>query len=299
MNKTVVSDPLTYDVNNMYFEKPKEQSAKTEHGSTISFFRVNVKTKNADGKTQGDLIFRFERSLCLKISDTFGKDNLSALLMLWDNQVGPTPRQLKTKEVLEQVAEKCKEWLLVPENKKSIKKTYKNGDLDKLNPIRLKEDDEGNINPNDSPMLALRLLQFKDRTDKNGKFVPAKIATAFYHETERDANGQQKELNPADFINKRFYATFAVKIEDIFIGKDISLQIKLLEAVVKPFDEGPRRLLSDVMETVEDDENFDVREHTEIQEDEIPTTETVLEASDNEGEEETPQVTIKSKRGKK
>lgn len=308
MHKTIVSDPLTYDVNNIIFEKPKEQSAKLDNGSSISFFRVNLKTKNPDGKTQGDLILRFDRSLCLKLSDTFGSETLSALLLLWDNQAGPTPRQSKTKEVLEQIVEKCKEWLTTPENKKSIKKTsYKPGELEKLNPLRMKEDEDGNINPNDAPMMALRLVQYKDRTDKHGNFVPAKIATAFYHETERDANGQQVEVNPKDFINKRFHATFAVKVEDIFIGKEISLQFKLLEAVVKPFDEGPKRLLSDVLATVEDDENFDVRDHTEITDDIIPVSELSLKedddlkASDNEEEEEEVKqiVTSKAKRGGK
>lgn len=307
MHKTIVSDPLTYNVNNIIFEKPKEQSAKLENGSSLNFFRVNLKTKNPDGKTQGDLILRFDRSLCLKLSDSFGSETLSALMLLWDNQVGPTPRQSKTKEVIEQIVEKCKEWLTVPENKKSIKKTsYKAGELEKLNPLRMKEDEDGNVNPNDAPMMALRLVQFKDRTDKHGNFVPAKIATQFYHETERDANGQQIEVNPKDFINKRFHATFAVKVEDIFIGKEISLQFKLLEAVVKPFDEGPKRLLSDVLASVEEDENFDVSDHTEITDDVIPVSELSLEgeedglkASDNEEEEVKQVVTSKAKRGGK
>jgi len=305
-HKTTVSDPLTYDANNIIFEKPKEQSAKLENGSSVSFFRINVKTKNPDGKTQGDLILRFDRSLCLKLSDKYGKDKLSAIMLLWDAQVGATSRQTKTKEVIEQIVEKCKEWLTTPENKKSIKKTsYKNGELDKLNPLRMKEDEDGNVNAGDSPMMVLPLVQFKDRTDKNGKFVPAKIATAFYHETQRDASGQQMEVNPLDYVNKRFYATFAVKVEDIFVGKEISLQFKLLEAVIKPFDEGPRRLLSDVMASVEDDENFDVSDHTETalteEEEAIPISATELVASDDDQEpEEVKQVvSSKAKRGGK
>jgi hypothetical protein len=77
-----------------------------------------------------------------------------------------------------------------------------------------------------------------------------------------------------------------------------------LEAVVKPFDEGPKRLLSDVLASVEDDENFDVSDHTEITDDVIPVSELSLEgeedglkASDNEEEEVKQVVTSKAKRG--
>lgn len=292
MNKTIVSDPLTYDVNNMFFEKPKEQSTKLPAGNTINFARVNIKTKNPDGKSQGDLILRFDRSLCLKISDAFGEQTLSALMLLWDNQEGPTPRQKKTKEVIDAIVEKCREWLSVPENKKAIKKpALKPETLDKLNPLRIKPNDDGEINESDAPLFAVRLVQFKDRTDKKGNFVPASIASAFYSEEETDENGDQKEVDPKSLINKRFYATIAVKVEDIFIGKDISIQFKLLEAVVKPFDNGPRRLLASLTSSNDDnndeedngEEGIDVSDPVDVSSNDNKST---LEASDNEEEEE-------------
>jgi hypothetical protein len=310
MNKTIVSDPLTYDVNNMFFDKPKEQSSKLQNGTTINFFRVNIKTKNPDGKSQGDLILRFDRSLCLKISDAYGEQTLSALMLLWDNQEGPTPRQKKTKEVIDSIVEKCREWLSVPENKKAIKKpALKPESLDKLNPLRLKPNEEGEINESDAPLFAVRLVQFKDRTDKKGNFVPASIATSFYSEDETDANGDQKEIDPKSLINKRFYATIAVKIEDIFIGKDISIQFKLLEAVVKPFESGPKRLLSNLFSSSTDDNDDEEENGIDVSDPIEPSSPTddkpTLEASDNEEdqqEEPEPEPTpapTKSKRGGK
>lgn len=313
MIKTVISDPLTYDVNNMIFEKPKEQSSKAQNGSTVTFHRVNVKTRNPDGKSVGDLILRFDRSMCLQLSDKFGVEQMSMLLLLWDSQVGPTPRQRKTEETLNSIIEKCREWFADLENRKLVKKPgIKPAELFKNGLARRKEDENGNINPDDAPMMAIRLIQTKDRTDKNGNFVPAKVLSGFYSEDKRDANGNQLELSYKDLIGKRFYATVAVKIEDIFIGKDISIQCKLVEAVVKLLDDGPKRLLADVFSAEDDDENdgidmsdpTDISESTteKVEEDESSSNNEVLQASDDEEEPQrppTPPAKGKGKRGGK
>ena len=47
-----------------------------------------------------------------------------------------------------------------------------------------------------------------------------------------------------DLIGKYFFVRAAIKIESIFIGNKISLQVKLYECEVKIADQGPRRLLS-------------------------------------------------------
>ena len=286
MNKTMISDPVTYDINNLFFEKPKEQSTKLSNGSTINFFRVNIKTKNPDGKTSGDLILTLDKSFCLGLSDKFGAENLSALMLLWDNQKGPTNKQTKTKELIDSIVEKCKDWLLVPENKKAVKKmSVKREELTKMNPLRTRPNENGDYNDADSPLFAVRLTQSKERTDKNGNLVPAKISTGFYSEDEKDSDGNQLEINPLSLINKKFNATIAIKVEDIFIGKDISIQFKLLEAVVKPLDSGPKRLLAHIVsnENVEDEDDtvIDVSESVSDN-----TSNDTLISSETEEEEE-------------
>ena len=287
MNKNIISDPVTYDINNLFFEKPKEQSTKLANGSTINFFRVNIKTKNPDGKTSGDLILTLDRSFCLGISDKFGAENLSALMLLWDTQKGPTNKQTKTKELIDSIVEKCKDWLLVPENKKAVKKmSVKREELTKMNPLRTRPNENGDYNDADSPLFAIRLTQSKERTDKNGNIVPAKISTGFYSEDEKDSSGNQLEINPLSLINKKFNATIAIKVEDIFIGKDISIQFKLLEAVVKTVDSGPKRLLAHIVssDNVEDDEDDTVIDVSESVS-ENTSTDTLI-SSDTEEEEE-------------
>jgi len=50
-------------------------------------------------------------------------------------------------------------------------------------------------------------------------------------------------LDPLDLIGKYCFATAAVKIESIFIGNKISLQVKIYEADVEPQQSGTKRLI--------------------------------------------------------
>jgi hypothetical protein len=51
-------------------------------------------------------------------------------------------------------------------------------------------------------------------------------------------------IEARDLMGKHCYATGAVKIESIFIGAKIALQVKLYEAVVEPSKMGMKRLLA-------------------------------------------------------
>jgi hypothetical protein len=301
-----ICDPLTYNVDNIIFEEPREQQSKIG-SNTYNFTRVNIKTKNDDGKGKKDLILRLDKSICLGISDKYGADQLSALFILWDNETGPTPRQTKTKEVIEGIVNKTKEWLLTPENKKLIKKPkLGEADVSKLNPLRIKTDENGEEKEGEAPMFAMRLMQLKAKKDKDGVDQPAKILTRFFHETERDENGKQVEIDPKTLINKRFYAKVALKAEDIFIGKEINLQWKLIEAVVKPLGDGPDRLLEDDEEIIDEDDTVidvnDVSENTNklsISDDEGETDNSNAETENAPNFEPEPVVNTKSKRSKK
>lgn len=51
-------------------------------------------------------------------------------------------------------------------------------------------------------------------------------------------------MDARDLMGKHCYATGAVKIESIFVGAKIALQVKLYEAVVEPSKMGMKRLLA-------------------------------------------------------
>ena len=63
------------------------------------------------------------------------------------------------------------------------------------------------------------------------------IRTQFYNEND-------EKINPLDIQNKMCNAEVALKVESLFIGNKISLQVKLYEANVKLIETGMKRLLS-------------------------------------------------------
>ena len=52
------------------------------------------------------------------------------------------------------------------------------------------------------------------------------------------------DIDPMSLFGKYCFAEGAIKIESIFIGNKISLQVKLYEAVVRRLDQGMKKLLS-------------------------------------------------------
>jgi hypothetical protein len=53
------------------------------------------------------------------------------------------------------------------------------------------------------------------------------------------------EVSPLNILNKKCYITGAIKIESIFLGDNVTLQIKLYEAIVRVIKQGKRLLSND------------------------------------------------------
>ena len=64
-----------------------------------------------------------------------------------------------------------------------------------------------------------------------------KFGTTFFHPTSGI------EINPIDMIGKRCDVRAAVKIDNIYVGRDVRIQIKLMEAAVEERQVGGQRLL--------------------------------------------------------
>jgi hypothetical protein len=99
-------------------------------------------------------------------------------------------------------------------------------DLKNFNPLYYKKE-KGKRVEGSGPVLYPKVLQNK----KNDI-----ITTPFCNE-----NGD--DIDPMTLLNKACKATAAIKIESIFIGAKISLQVKVYEAQVKLFDNTIKRLL--------------------------------------------------------
>jgi DNA replication initiation complex subunit (GINS family) len=293
MYSTKLSTPKEYNVTNMIFSKPE---TGTIPGSVpkLTFKRIKINTKNSDG-TVGDLIFETPVDLFsfgLQENREMGTGNINGYVLpicLW-NKNGATEEEKTFTSVIDKVVEKCKEHLL--ENKDEIEKyNLELADLKGLNPLYWKKE-KGKIVEGKGPVLYIKTLMSK----KNEK-----ISTVFINEETNE------EINPFDVLNKYCFVRGAIKIESLFIGKTISLQLKLYEVLVRQMDTERKTLLtSNVIRKIDLDSEdvFEVmnkQESPKIQESMHPPSETNSlvgkdtddeeeEEDDEEEEEDTPQV---------
>jgi ribosomal protein L12E/L44/L45/RPP1/RPP2 len=247
MYSTKLSTPKGYNIDNMIFSKPETGNIP---GSVpkLTFKRIKINTKNTDG-TVGDLIFETPPDLFsfgLQENREMGTGNINGYVLpicLW-NKNGATDDEKCFISVLDQVVEKCKQHLLA--HKDDIEKyNLEASDLKNLNPLYWKKE-KGKIVEGKGPVLYIKTLMSK----KNEK-----ISTVFINEETNE------EIDPFEVLNKYCFVRGAVKIESLFIGKTISLQMKLYEVVVRLIDSERKTLLtSNVIRKidVESSDIFDV-----------------------------------------
>lgn len=208
----------------------------------IEFKRINISTRNENG-TVGELILPTERLYSFGVSENKSMETgkisgYTFPLCLW-NRDGPTKEQKEWTDTFDNIVDACVDHLV--ENREEIDMfDLTRNDLTKtkggLNPLywkreKARDEKTGKMVmrpvPGTGPTLYSKLIHSK----KHNKFV-----TQFF-----DLNNEI--VNAEDLMGKHCYVRGAVKIESIFIGSRISLQVKLYEAVVEPAQTGPRRLL--------------------------------------------------------
>lgn len=234
---TQIIDPSNglYDTSNIVFSEPAGGSIPGA-GPSISYQRINVGTRNADGTT-GDLVLLTSRLFSFGVSENVSPDTgkvngWTMPLCLW-NKDGPTDGQKSWTDTFDAIVEKCIDHVI--EKKEEIDKyDLERSDLKKFNPLYWKK--EKKI-VNGKPQLVV--------VDGTGPTLYSKLIYSKKKDTFvtqlKDMNGNL--LNPLDLIGKYSYVTAAVKIESIFIGNKISLQVKLYEGFVEPTAGGMKSLL--------------------------------------------------------
>lgn len=228
-DNTQITSAIGYNVSNIIYGKPRDGSIPN---STVSFKRIPIGTRNPDGTT-GELILPteslFSFGLQPSVNMTTGKtDGYTLALCLW-NMDGATPQQKAWTDTFNAICNHVADHVL--EHRDDIGKyELENADLKKLRTKSLFwKLDKGKIVEGTGPMLYAKVLQNK----KNGNLA---ITSLFYDENGRD-------IDPMSLLNKQCHAKVAIKIEGIFIGSKISLQVKLHEAEIKLKDSGIKRLL--------------------------------------------------------
>ena len=240
-NNTQLISAEKYDTSSMIFSDPQEGSVPG-NGPAISFSRINIQTRNPDG-TIGELVMPTTRLFSFGVSENknneTGKVNGWTLpLCLWSRD-GATKEEKAWTETFDKIVEKCIDHII--QNKEELDKfELERNDLKKFNPLYWKKE-KRMVNGKQQlcvvdgvgPTLYTKLIYSK----KNNSFI-----TIF-----RDVDGN--EIDPLDMIGKYCFATSAIKIESIFIGNKISLQVKLYETIVEPVQQGVKRLLRPVAQT--------------------------------------------------
>lgn len=229
-SKSERSNQLTsatdYDVKRMVFSDPQPGSVPN---STIVYKRIAISTLNKDGTT-GDLILPTEELFSFGVSENINpetkKVNGHVLpLCLW-NRDGPTASEKAWTDAFERIVEHCKKHLI--DNREEIDQyDLSMTDLKKFNPLYWKRE-KGKIVEGSGPTLYTKLIASKKHN---------KILSMFF-------NPEGDSIDPLTLLGKYCYVKAAVKIESVYIGNKISLQIKLYEAEARLMDGGMKPLMS-------------------------------------------------------
>ena len=232
--KLLTLNKSTYDTSRVRFSKPILGSLQNQGGPTISFKRIMIGTVNEDG-SKGELILETEEVFSFGVSENkdLSTGNLNGYVMplCLHNRNGPTEAEENWVTVFNNIVEKCKEHLI--KNRDEIEQyELETNDLKKLNPLYYKRD-KGKIVEGTGPTLYCKLIVSKKQ--KNSILSIFGLVT--------DGDDDITDINPLELLGKYCYVKAAVKIESIFIGNKISLQVKLYEAQVRLLNHGPRRIL--------------------------------------------------------
>ena len=227
---TQLTSAQGYNINRIVYQQPITCSIPNSK-PPLSYKRVNIGTKNPNNTT-GDLIISTESMFSFGVSENINPETKAVngyvmALCLW-NKDGATVAEKQWTDKFDEIVDHTKEYIL--KNQEDLTKhQIDDHDLKKLNPLYWKKDRNGVI-PGTGPTLYCKLIVSK----KDGN---EKILSNFFDADTGD------DLDPLQLMGKYCHIRAAVKIESIFIGNKISLQIKLWEAEVKLLEKGMRRLL--------------------------------------------------------
>lgn len=228
--QTQLTHPSLLNVSNITYSEPITGSIPS-NGPSINFKRINISIKNPDGSI-GDLILPTSKVFSFGVSENkspdSGKVNGWTLPLCLHNKNGPSDEEKEWVNAFNKIVDRTTQHII--ENREEIDKfELEKSDLRNFNPLYYKKEKhtEGGktvlrVVPGTGPTLYTKLIYSK----KTESFV-----TKMY-------DNEDNQIDPLDMIGKYCYCQGAVKIESIFIGNKISLQVKLYEAVVDPISNG-------------------------------------------------------------
>lgn len=265
MSNVQLSNVSNFNLDKIVFSEAKETNIP---GS----FRITIGVQYPNGSV-GPLIFSTDKVYSFGVQENKSMDKpvrttgYSIPLCLW-NKEGPTEYQTQFIDTIEKVSDYIKKHMLKTEVKKTVKKyDLVESDLRKFSPLWYKKED-GEVVQGRGPMLYPKLMCNKDLQ------IYTDVA---------DQNGN--DVDPLSLLNQKCTVRACVKIESIFIGSKISLQVKVIELEVYQQGNQRQRLICKQPSETVVIEKSDVLNPLEADADDED-----LEASDDEeSEEETEQ----------
>ena len=232
MSNTQLTDPNGFDTKNILFSNPEVKQITNDDPSApkMTYKTIRISARNPDG-SRGDLVFGTSELFSFGVSENteMGSNRVNGYTMpicLWSKD-GATPSEEAFVDTFNRTIDRIKRHVL--DEKDTIEKyELEEAELKKLNPLYWKRE-KGKIVEGLGPTLYAKLLYKKD----GGKI----LSDFTHHETDAP-------IDPMSLVKKYCFVTAAIKIESIYIGTKISVQLKLVEAIVRPLDSGPKKLLS-------------------------------------------------------
>lgn len=219
----------------MLFGKAK---AGTIPGSQFSYIRVPIGTRNPDG-TSGELVLPTSRiysfGLSVNTNMQTGKPDGYSMPLCLQSRDGLTEEERIWIETFNSVVDNCKDHIL------SIKEEIGKYDLDiaelkKLNPLYYRRE-KGKIVDGSGPVLYPKVIQQRKKVKGAKNDSSESVITTVF------VNEQGDDIDPMSLLEKHCFTTACVKIESIFVGAKISLQVKVQEAEVNIIGGTQKRLL--------------------------------------------------------
>ena len=269
-----------FNINNIVYSKPE---IKPIPGQKVSCKRVHLSYK--DGEDFQDLILESTPELLswgLAEQHDMMSNQLTGYqlpICLWSKN-GPSQQERAFTTMIDQISEHTKKYLVEHRDELEMY-TLELAELKKINPLYWKME-KGKIVEDKGPTLYAKCLYSK----KNET-----ITTLFINE---DLNAN---VNPLSILGKQCYVKFALKIESVFFGSKISLQVKLQEVLFRPKETILRSLIcptAEIRDITKKEKEPVVEEEVEVEEtesvEEVEETESVEEVEEEEEEEVVEEV---------
>lgn len=235
----------TFDVKNIVFDSPHDLEIQ-QGNKTIKCCKIRVGHTNKNGA--GEFIFpvpHFGHAFGVEAyqNDHGQATAHSTSVSLIDNNLTAIEKE-EQQHFIDQfnvVVERIKDHLI--SIKKELKKpTLDRAELKNLNPIRPALDENGNPK-GDAQYVSFKLMERKIFNKNDPKDMKLSVETQFFLDGEYDESGNPVEVNPLDFLEKKhFKFRGAIKLENIFVGAKISLQLKIYDGVIRHVQSERKRM---------------------------------------------------------